>query len=136
MIFLYQDLLNFISEQPSKKELSKKLFQLGHEHEINGDIFDLEITPNRGDCLSLIGLSRDLNNFYKSKDPFKIYDEEIEILESSTNIIAQSDERATLEEELARLDARWARRSDPIESTEFTDSTLDELEESLDGIDL
>ncbi len=81
MIFLYQDLLNFISEQPSKKELSKKLFQLGHEHEINGDIFDLEITPNRGDCLSLIGLSRDLNNFYKSKDPFKIYDEEIEILD-------------------------------------------------------
>ena len=63
-------------------------------------------------------------------------DEEIEILDSSTNLIAQSDERATLEEELARLDARWARRSEPVESTEFTDSTLDDLEESLDGIDL
>ena len=63
-------------------------------------------------------------------------DEEIEILDSSTNLISQSDERATLEEGLARLDARWARRSEPVESTEFTDSTLDDLEESLDGIDL
>ena len=40
----------------------------------------MEITPNRGDCLSLIGLSRDLNNFYNSKDPFEIYDEDIEVL--------------------------------------------------------
>ena len=80
MKFIYQDLLNFLSEQPTKEELSKKLFQLGHEHEINGDIFDMEITPNRGDCLSLIGLSRDLNNFFNSKDPCKIYDEEIEDL--------------------------------------------------------
>jgi len=80
MKFIYQDLLNFLTEQPTKEALSNKLFQLGHEHEINGDIFDMEITPNRGDCLSLIGLSRDLNNFYSSKDPFEIYDEDIEIL--------------------------------------------------------
>lgn len=80
MKFLYQDLLNFLSEQPTKEALSEKLFQLGHEHEIDGDIFDMEITPNRGDCLSLIGLSRDLNNFYNSKDPFEIYDEDIEVL--------------------------------------------------------
>ena len=68
MKFLYQDLLNFLTEKPSKEILSEKLFQLGHEHEIDGDIFDVEITPNRGDCLSLIGLSRDLNNFYFNKD--------------------------------------------------------------------
>ena len=81
MKFIYQDLLKFLKEQPSKEELSKKLFQLGHEHEISGNIFDIEITPNRGDCLSLIGLSRDLNNFYGSKDPYQIYDENIEVLE-------------------------------------------------------
>ena len=51
------------------------------EHEINGDIFDMEITPNRGDCLSLIGLSRDLNNFYDSLDPYEIYDEDLDLLE-------------------------------------------------------
>ena len=41
-----------------------------------------------------------------------------------------------MEEELARLDAKWARRTDPIESETVADSALDELEESLDGIDL
>ena len=43
MKFIYQDLLNFLKEQPSKEDLSKKLFQLGHEHEIDGDIFNMEI---------------------------------------------------------------------------------------------
>ena len=80
MKFIYQDLLNFLKEKPSKEALSEKLFQLGHEHEINGDIFDMEITPNRGDCLSLVGLSRDLNNFYHSKDSYEIYDDDIEEL--------------------------------------------------------
>ena len=68
-------------EQPSKEDLSKKLFQLGHEHDIDGDIFDVEITPNRGDCLSLIGLSRDLNNFYANKDIHQIYDKDIRLLD-------------------------------------------------------
>jgi len=58
-----------------------------------------------------------------------------ELVEESA-AASQDDERATLEEELARLDARWARRTDPVESGEVSDSTLDELEDSLDGIDL
>ena len=81
MKFIYQALLSFLSEQPSREILSKRLFQLGHEHEVDGDIFDMEITPNRGDCLSLLGLSRDLNNFFNSKDPYEIYDEDIEVLD-------------------------------------------------------
>ena len=81
MKFIYQDLLSFLVHQPSIEDLSKKLFQLGHEHEIDGNIFDMEITPNRGDCLSLVGLSRDLNNFYDNKDPHSIYDQEIELLD-------------------------------------------------------
>ena len=80
MRFVYKDLLNFFTKKPSKEDLSKKLFQLGHEHDIDGDIFNMEFTPNRGDCLSLYGLSRDLNNFYNCKDDFEIYDEEIEDL--------------------------------------------------------
>ena len=81
MKFIYQDLLRFLKEQPSKVALSEKLFQLGHEHDIHGEIFDMEITPNRGDCLSLTGLSRDLNYFYNSKDPFEIYNEDLDVLE-------------------------------------------------------
>ena len=69
MKLVYKDLINFLSEKPSKDLLSKKLFQLGHEHEIHGDIFDMELTPNRGDCLSLIGLARDLAVFLETLIP-------------------------------------------------------------------
>ena len=77
MKFLYKDLLNFLSEKPAKELLSEKLFQLGHEHEIAGDIFDMELTPNRGDCLSLNGLARDLNVFFGKVQPYKIYEGDI-----------------------------------------------------------
>tara|TARA_B100000212_G_scaffold134573_1_gene101146 strand:- start:998 stop:2905 length:1908 start_codon:yes stop_codon:yes gene_type:complete len=80
MKFIYKDLLKFLTDRPSKEALSKKLFQLGHEHEIDGDLFDMEITPNRGDCLSLFGLSRDLNIFYNFKDIYEIYSEDIDEL--------------------------------------------------------
>ncbi len=50
--------------------------------------------------------------------------------------LSLDDERASLEEELARMDARWAQRSDPVIETSISDSALDELEDSLDGIDL
>ena len=42
--------------------LSDKLFQLGHEHEIH-EIFDIELTPNRGDCLSLKGIIKRFKHF-------------------------------------------------------------------------
>ena len=77
MKFLYKDLLNFLSEKPSKELLSEKLFQLGHEHEIAGDIFDMELTPNRGDCLSLNGLARELNVFFGKIQPYKIFEGDI-----------------------------------------------------------
>ena len=80
MKFIYKDLLHFLSEKPSKKNLSERLFQLGHEHEINGEIFDMELTPNRGDCLSLKGLSRDLNVFFGNTKPCKSFQEDIEEL--------------------------------------------------------
>jgi len=65
MKIFYQDLLRFFPTKPSIEDLSEKLFQLGHEHEIENDVIDIEITPNRGDCLSLLGLARDLNVFYE-----------------------------------------------------------------------
>ncbi len=80
MKFIYQDLLNFLSEKPSKETLSEKLFQLGHEHEIDGNVFLMELTPNRGDCLSLNGLARDLNIFFKKVEPFKVFEGDIEPL--------------------------------------------------------
>tara|TARA_Y100000768_G_scaffold388983_1_gene389676 strand:+ start:2956 stop:4863 length:1908 start_codon:yes stop_codon:yes gene_type:complete len=96
MKFAYQDLLDFLNEKPSKDDLSEKLFHIGHEHEIFDDIFDMEITPNRGDCLSLIGLSRDLNYFYGCKDFCKIYDEDIGSLDLNfKNLSANSCPKVT-----------------------------------------
>ena len=59
----YKNFLRDFSSKPSIQEISDKLFQLGHEHELEDDIFNIEITPNRGDCLSLHGLYRDLGVF-------------------------------------------------------------------------
>ncbi len=80
MKFIYHDLLNFLAKKPSKDLLSEKLFQLGHEHEIDGDIFDMELTPNRGDCLSLNGIARDLNIFFGKREAFKVYEGDIDKL--------------------------------------------------------
>jgi phenylalanyl-tRNA synthetase beta chain len=87
----YQDLLNFLSDRPSKEDLSQKLFQLGHEHEINGDIFDMELTPNRGDCLSLIGLARDLGVFYGKSNPIDIFIGDIEPLQINFENLSPKD---------------------------------------------
>jgi phenylalanyl-tRNA synthetase beta chain len=64
MNIAYSHLVQHIIENPSIEQISDSLFQLGHEHEINDGIFDMEFTPNRGDCLSINGLLRDLAVFY------------------------------------------------------------------------
>lgn len=66
MKIAYSHLKRFFKVLPSKQDLSNHLFQLGHEHTIKDGIFDIEFTPNRGDCLSLLGISRDLNPFFQS----------------------------------------------------------------------
>ena len=64
MKIAYDHLVKRIKENPSIQEISKNLLQLGHEHEIEGNLFNMEFTPNRGDCLSVNGLLRDLSVFY------------------------------------------------------------------------
>ena len=64
MKIAYSHLVQHIDENPSIEHVSDILFQLGHEHEIEDGIFDMEFTPNRGDCLSINGLLRDLAVFY------------------------------------------------------------------------
>ena len=76
----YKHLVKFIDSDPDIYELSDKLFQLGHDHEIDNDIFDIEFTPNRGDCLSLEGLLRDLKLFYKISNESPLYEGKISLL--------------------------------------------------------
>ena len=64
MKIAYKHLLRFLNQQPNIEDLSNKLFQLGHEHEICFGIIDFDVTPNRGDCLSLNGILRELAVFF------------------------------------------------------------------------
>ncbi|MDB2448199.1 phenylalanine--tRNA ligase beta subunit-related protein [Gammaproteobacteria bacterium] len=64
MKIAYSHLVQYMPENPTIGQISDSLFQLGHEHEIEDNIFDMEFTPNRGDCLSINGLLRDLAVFY------------------------------------------------------------------------
>lgn len=91
MKIIYEDLLRLLSESPSKNLLSKKLFQLGHEHEIYGNIFDMEFTPNRGDCLSLIGLARDLNPFFGMNSAIDIHEDVIDDLSLDFENLSSQD---------------------------------------------
>jgi phenylalanyl-tRNA synthetase beta chain len=87
----YQDLIKLLSDNPSKEELSQKLFQLGHEHDIHGDIFDMDLTPNRGDCLSLIGLARDLRVFFGKSNSIDLFDGDIGPLEINFENLSPKD---------------------------------------------
>ena len=83
-------LLRFIKNKPSLDQISKDLFQLGHEHDLIEEIFDFEFTPNRGDCLSLRGLSRDLGVFYNLCNDLKIYKYDIPELKLNFLNLAKS----------------------------------------------
>ena len=85
----YSHLVRNIKENPSMEMLSESLFQLGHEHEIEGEIFDIEITPNRGDCLSINGLLRDLSAFYNVNLKQEIFGGEIKELKIDFENLAQ-----------------------------------------------
>ena len=78
MKVLYKHLIKHINANITVNDLSNKLFQLGHEHEIYGDIFDMELTPNRGDCLSITGLLRDLKLFFDINLSQETYNKKID----------------------------------------------------------
>ena len=55
-----QELGKYVNVKHSIKELVEIFTFLGFEGEVNSDgIIDLEITPNRGDCASVLGLARE-----------------------------------------------------------------------------
>ena len=76
MKFHIDHIKNLIDSDIQTKELSEKLFQLGHENTVSNNIIDIEFTPNRGDCLSITGLVRDLSPFYGIKN-LDIYNDNI-----------------------------------------------------------
>ena len=60
----YSYLRNFLSSELSQSKLAKTFTQVGLECDLDGPLIDFDITPNRGDALSLKGLHRE---FYASQ---------------------------------------------------------------------
>ncbi len=87
----YQKLLSLLVEKPRINLLSEKLFQLGHEHEVHENIFNMELTPNRGDCLSVLGLARDLNIFFGLNESIDVFSDPIEELDFNFKNLSPED---------------------------------------------
>ena len=66
----YSYLKNFLNTNLSQKKLSDVFTKVGFECEIEGNLIAFDITPNRGDVLSLRGLEREFYA-YQSKKPNK-----------------------------------------------------------------
>ena len=69
------------TKNSSLDKLSTLLLQLGHENEIKKNELELELTPNRGDCFSLLGILRDLSALVETNQEFDIYNNSIEELD-------------------------------------------------------
>ena len=91
MKIAYTHLVQHIEETPSIEHISNKLFQLGHEHEIDGDILDMEFTPNRGDCLSINGLLRDLAVFYTVDFNREVFTEKLNEMQIDFENLSESN---------------------------------------------
>jgi len=60
----YLYLKKFLGSSDSQKKLAEIYTQVGFECEIDGPLIDFDITPNRGDVLSLRGLAREYSAFH------------------------------------------------------------------------
>ena len=68
----YSFLKNFLNTNLSQKKLSDVFTQVGFECEIKRDLIEFDITPNRGDVLSLRGLEREFYAYQSIKPSQKI----------------------------------------------------------------
>ena len=68
----YSYLKNFLNTKLSQKKLSDVFIQVGFECELEGDLIEFDITPNRGDVLSLKGLEREFYAYQSKKSSQKL----------------------------------------------------------------
>ena len=71
----YSYLQNFLHTKLSQKKLVDVFTQVGFECDIEGDLIEFDITPNRGDVLSLRGLEREFCAYQvkKSKNSLETF---------------------------------------------------------------
>jgi phenylalanyl-tRNA synthetase beta chain len=66
----YSYLKNFLNTRLSQRKLCEVYTQVGFECQTVGDLIEFDITPNRGDVLSLKGLEREFHA-YQSLKPYR-----------------------------------------------------------------
>jgi phenylalanyl-tRNA synthetase beta chain len=86
----YSYLKNFLNTNLSQKKLSDVFTQVGFECEIEGDLIEFDITPNRGDALSLRGLEREFYAYQLKKPSQKIETSSLRLFQDK-KIINQID---------------------------------------------
>jgi len=86
----YSFLKNFLNTNLSQKKLSDVFTQVGFECEIEGDLIEFDITPNRGDALSLRGLEREFYAYQSKKPSQKIETSSLSLMQNK-KIINQID---------------------------------------------
>ena len=86
----YSYLKNFLNTKLSQKKLIDAFTQVGFECEIEGDLIEFDITPNRGDVLSLKGLEREFYA-YQSTIPNRKLETSTLKLTKDKNIINHID---------------------------------------------
>ena len=86
----YSYLKNFLNTNLSQKKLSDVFTQVGFECEIAGDLIEFDITPNRGDALSLRGLEREFYAYQSKKPSQKIETSSLRLFQDK-KIINQID---------------------------------------------
>jgi phenylalanyl-tRNA synthetase beta chain len=86
----YSFLKNFLNTNLSQKKLSDVFTQVGFECEIEGDLIEFDITPNRGDALSLRGLEREFYAYQSKKPSHKIETSSLKLFQDK-KVINQID---------------------------------------------
>jgi len=87
----YEWLKDYVEIVKTPEKLAKDLSLFGHEVEsvekIGDDyVLDFEITPNRGDCLSILGLAREIAALYKTKLQITNYEVKTEKIDKKIDV--------------------------------------------------
>ena len=77
----YSYLKNFLNSNLSQKQLSDAFTQVGFECDTEGDLIEFDITPNRGDALSLRGLEREFYAYQSKKPSRKIETSSLKLIQ-------------------------------------------------------
>ena len=68
----YSYLKDFLNTKLSQRKLCEVFINVGFECEMDGDLIEFDITPNRGDVLSLKGLEREFFAYQSIKPSRKL----------------------------------------------------------------